>query len=98
MAPEQITNFRESRPPVDQYAAAATLYHLLTGCHVHDFPADVQERLRMILEEEPVPIQERRGDIPDRVADVIHIALAREAMDRFADVKSFRRALLKAVR
>src|SRR5262249_39332353 len=29
MAPEQITNYREAKPPVDQYAAAASLYNLL---------------------------------------------------------------------
>src|SRR5439155_19533887 len=37
MAPEQILNFREAKPPVDQYAAAATLYNLLTGCLIFDF-------------------------------------------------------------
>src|SRR5439155_1648080 len=35
MAPEQIHNFREAKPPVDQYAAAATLYNLLTDKYVH---------------------------------------------------------------
>ena len=38
ISPEQITRFRECKPPVDQYAAGATLYYLLTGQFVYDFP------------------------------------------------------------
>jgi len=94
MAPEQITNFRESRPPVDQYATAATLYNLLTGKYVHDFPTNFQLRLRKILEDEPVPIRSRRPEVPESLAAVIHRALAREPENRFPDAAAFRDALL----
>jgi serine/threonine-protein kinase len=94
MAPEQITQFRESRPPVDQYAAAATLYHLLTGKYVHDFPADFQQRLLKILQDEPVPLRSRRPEIPEALAAVIHRALSREPENRFSDASAFRAALL----
>ena len=41
MPPEQITHFRDVGPAADQYAAAATLYTLLTDARTHDFPEDV---------------------------------------------------------
>jgi serine/threonine-protein kinase len=97
MAPEQIVNFRESKPAVDQYAAAATLYNLLTAKYVHDFPAAFQERLLLILQQPAVPIRSRRADIPARLATVIHRGLEKEPADRFADVRQMRQALLDAV-
>jgi serine/threonine protein kinase len=95
MAPEQITNFRESKPPVDQYAAAATLYNLLTGKYVHDFPTNFQQRLLKILQDDPVPIRSRRPDVPERIADVIHRALDRDPAARFPDAAALRAALLQ---
>jgi serine/threonine-protein kinase len=94
MPPEQITNYRDARPASDQYAAAASLYHLLTGQYIHDLPANDAARLAMILEEDPVPIQERRADLPEELATVIHRALAREPGRRFPNVKALRKALL----
>ena len=72
MSPEQITDFRRAQPATDQYAAAATLYFLLTGRFVHDFPDDPGKRLLMILDKEPVPIRDRRKDIPKGLAAAIH--------------------------
>jgi serine/threonine-protein kinase len=94
MAPEQITNFRESKPPVDQYAAAATLYNLLTGRYVFDFPEDRIERLLLILQADPVPIRRHRPDVPEGLAAVIHRALTRDPAARFADAAQMRRALM----
>jgi serine/threonine-protein kinase len=93
MAPEQITSYRQSRPPVDQYAAAAALYNLLTGKLVFDLPGNRQQRLLMILQEEPVPIRKRRADLPKELAEVIHRALAKQPADRFGSVKEFRKQL-----
>ncbi len=95
MAPEQILSFRESKPPVDQYAAGATLYNLLTGKYIHNYPRSFQERLLLILHEKVVPIQSRRPDVPAGLANVIHRALAREPGDRYANVAALRQALLK---
>jgi serine/threonine-protein kinase len=93
MAPEQITNFREARPPADQYSAAATLYTLLTDRLVYDLPRYIHEQILMILQKEPVPIRSRCREIPPELATVIHRALAREPEERFADVKAMRLAL-----
>ncbi len=95
MAPEQITNFREAKPPVDQYAAAATLYTLLTGSLVYNLPNKFQQQLLMILHDSPVPIRSRRADIPEELAQVIHRGLQREPESRFPDVRVMRRELMR---
>jgi serine/threonine-protein kinase len=98
MPPEQILQFREARPAVDQYAAAATLYNLLTGRFVFDLPSAYHKALLVILQDAPVPVQERRPDIPDEVARIIHRGLERESSARFGSVGEMRRALVECVR
>jgi serine/threonine-protein kinase len=98
MAPEQVTNFREARPPADQYAAGATLYNLLTKHFIYDLPRQLQQRIGMILQDEPVPIRRRRPELPVGLAEVIHRALAREPEARFTDVTAMRQALLPFAR
>ena len=61
--------------PADKYAAAATLYNLLTDKYVHDFPASTSARLVMIMENDAVPIHTRRPELPPALAAVIHRAL-----------------------
>jgi eukaryotic-like serine/threonine-protein kinase len=95
MAPEQITEYRTAKPPVDQYSAAASLYNLLTGAYVYDFPASFQNQLLTILHEDPVPIRKRRPDLPEGLAAVIHRGLAREPAERFPDAAAMRDALRK---
>jgi serine/threonine-protein kinase len=97
MAPEQILHFREAKPAVDQYAAAATLYYLLTGQYIFDFPQAFQERLLLVLQEQPVPISSRYPEIPAQLADVVHRALAKEPAGRFADARTMRQRLLGCV-
>ncbi len=94
MPPEQITHYREVRPAADQYSAAATLYNLLTGRFVYDLPARGMRSLRLILEQDPVPIRSRRPDLPEELAAVIHRGLQREPRRRFGSVKALRKALL----
>ncbi len=95
MAPEQITNFREVKPPADQYGAAATLYYLCTGKPVlaDDASNDARKITKSILLADPVPIEQRRADIPSALGRFIHKALAKRPEDRFADVAAFRAAI-----
>jgi serine/threonine-protein kinase len=93
MAPEQVNHLRESRPPVDLYAAGATLYWLLTGRYVYDLPRGLSNQILMVLQDAPVPVRSRQPDIPAGLAAVIDRALAREPEERFADAKDMRRAL-----
>jgi serine/threonine-protein kinase len=94
MAPEQVNDFRSVRPAADQYAAAASLYHLLTARPLYDGVASTVDLFLKILQEDPVPLQRRRPDLPGGLAAVIHRALARRPEERFRDVSDLRQALL----
>lgn len=93
MAPEQVTHYRQVKPTADQYSAAATLYNMLTNRHTHDFPKDIGAQIAHIVTAAPVPITERKPDIPAKLAEVIHKALSREPEDRYPDVMAFRQEL-----
>ncbi len=95
MAPEQVTHYRLVKPAADQYAAAATLYKLLTDKYIHDFPKDIGSQLALLVVREPVPIADRRPGIPPGLAAVIHKAMSRDPVDRYPDVKAFRIELKK---
>jgi serine/threonine-protein kinase len=94
MPPEQITNFRNAEPASDQYSVGATLYVLLTGQPVHDFPSRDDQQLSMILHDKPVPIRARRSDVPEALEGIIQRTLAKDPAKRFPDVKTLRRQLL----
>jgi serine/threonine-protein kinase len=93
MAPEQVTDLRDARPPVDQYSAGASLYKLLTDRHIYDLPSHYTTQINIILKEDPIPIQKRRPDLPKELARVIHRALERDPNARFKNVREMSRAL-----
>ena len=93
MAPEQVTHYRQVQPAADQYSAAATLYKMLTDRYTHDFPKDLGAQLSLLVAGAPVPILERRPDLPPRLAEVIHKALSRETEQRYPDALAFRTEL-----
>jgi serine/threonine-protein kinase len=94
MPPEQVRDFRSVRPAADQYAAAATLYHLLTAKPLYDGAADPTALLRLVLTSDPVPLRQRRPDLPEGLAAAVQRALARKPEDRFPDAEALRRELL----
>ena len=90
MPPEQITHFREVKPAADQYSAAATLYTLLTGRMIFDFEnVSVDHQLAVVLEKEPVPIRQRRPDLPEGLAAAVHRALSKDPLARFPNARAF---------
>jgi serine/threonine-protein kinase len=93
MAPDQINDLRATKPPADQYGAGATLYNLLTDRYVYDFPERLHAKIMKILLEDPVPIRQRRPDLPEELAAIIHRSLARDPAARFTSVREMRRAL-----
>jgi serine/threonine protein kinase len=94
MPPEQVRGFRSVKPAADQYSAAATLYHLLTGQPLYDGATDPTALLRMVLTSDPVPLRQRRPELPEGLVAAVQRALARRPEDRFPDVGRLRHALL----
>jgi serine/threonine-protein kinase len=93
MPPEQVLDFRSVKPAADQYAAAATLYHLLTGQLLYDGVANAADLFLRILQKDPVPLRQRRPELPEALAAAVHRALARKPEERFPDVRALRAAL-----
>lgn len=91
-APEQFIDSRSAAPGVDLYSIGATLYHWLTGATPHDFDQKKCPFLT-ILESEPIPIAQRQRQIPQRLAQIVHKATAREPRDRFASAPDMAREL-----
>jgi len=95
MPPEQITNYREAKPAADQYSTAATLYRLLTGHYPIDFgDAPKEQQLGRILMDKPVPVQNRRADVPVPLAMAIERGLSNDPESRYPSAGVFREVLL----
>lgn len=93
MPPEQMLDFKKVLPSGDLYATAATLYFLITGKYIYDEIQEGGDLIRMLLEEPPVPIRDRRSDIPPTLAAVFKKCLARDPEDRYPNATEMRRAL-----
>ena len=93
MPPEQMLDFKTVLPSGDLYATAATLYYLLTCQFIYDEVAEGGDLIRALLEEHPVPIQDRRKDIPAGLAKVLEKCLARDPNDRYPTAVAMRQAL-----
>jgi serine/threonine-protein kinase len=93
MPPEQMLDFKTVLPSGDLYATAATLYYLLTSQFIYDQVTDGGDLIRTLLEESPVPVQNRRPDIPNNLAAVLEKCLARDPKDRYPTATAMRQAL-----
>lgn len=103
--PEQITNYKFVKPPVDVYAVGASLYYMLTAKYSVDFPnqsaqdeqapsaGKSRHPLQIVLEDPPVPILERKPDIPESLASVVDKAVTKEVELRFQSAREFRKEL-----
>ena len=93
MPPEQMLDFKTVTPLADLYATAATLYYILSCQYMYDEPSGGGDLIRMLLEEPPIPIRDRRADVPPALGDVLAKCLARDPKDRYPDATSMSRAL-----
>jgi pSer/pThr/pTyr-binding forkhead associated (FHA) protein len=93
MPPEQMLDFKAVQPIGDLYSTAATLYYLITGQFIYDQVAEGGDLIRTLLEEPPVPIQDRRPEVPTALANVLAKGLARDPADRYPTASALRRAL-----
>lgn len=89
-APEQLMG-EPMDGRADQYALAATTYHLLTGGHLfsHSNPAVV---ISKHLSTNPPMVSDRRPDCTG-LDEVLQIALAKDPADRFPTCSEFAQAL-----
>ena len=93
MPPEQMLDFKAVQPIGDLYSTAATLYYLIAGQFIYDEVAEGGDLIRMLLEDPPVPIEDRRPDVPPALARVLAKGLARDPSDRYPTASALRRAL-----
>jgi serine/threonine-protein kinase len=95
MPRQQVIDFKHAGPEVDVWAAAASLYKLLTGDYPRNFPED-EDPWRVVLNKAPVPIRTRRQDVPTNLAMVIDMALVDTPSIRFQKANALKMALLEA--
>lgn len=93
MPPEQMLDFKTVLPSGDLYATAATLYYLISGQFIYDQINDGGDLIRTLLEEPPIPIRNRRPEVPEGLANVLSKCLAREPSERYPTAADMRKAL-----
>ena len=97
MAPEQALNARDADIRADIYALGCTLYHLLTG----EPPFQDHDWLNTVLahiNKAPVPLIEKRPDVPQALSDLMSRMLAKDPNGRPATPGEVAKALSAFVR
>jgi hypothetical protein len=92
MPRQQVLDFKHSLPEVDVWASAACLYNMLTGEFPREFDRDPWSS---ILNNHPVPIRERDPNVPEKLAEVIDLALIEQPEIYFKSAGEFKVALQK---
>jgi hypothetical protein len=92
MPRQQVVDFKYSKPEVDVWAAAATLYNMLTGAYPRDFP-NAKDVWQTVLNTDAVPIRRRKASIPAKLAEVIDAALVDRPEIQFKSAVELKRAL-----
>jgi len=98
MPPEQIKDFRNTRPTSDIYAIGMTAYSLLAGDTALDVDPEqgMAGTVKAIFESPIVPLRRRAPEVPDRVAEVIERALAKDPSQRWQSAAAMRTAMMHA--
>jgi serine/threonine protein kinase len=93
MPRQQAVDFKYARPEVDVWAAAASLYWMLTGGQPpRDFPRG-KDHWQVVLQDDPVPIRKRLPALPKKLADVIDQAVRDRPEIPFKTAADLKRAL-----
>ncbi len=93
MSLEQMRSTKTVDHRTDIYALGVSLYELLTG--THPFTAESFSELCVKVSlDPPAPLRDHRPDVPEELAEVIAVAYARSAPERYQTVGRFAAALL----
>nr|WP_199306783.1 serine/threonine-protein kinase [Anabaena sphaerica] len=91
---QQVLKFKDAKPDVDVWASAACLYNMLTAYFPRNFTDD---HFMDVLENDPVPILQRSGNIPIKLAEVIDLALTEKPQIYFPSAAKFKEALINVI-
>ncbi len=94
MPRQQVLNFKYAQPEVDVWAAAASLYNMLTGYIPRNLDGDP---LLAVLKNDAVPIRQRNTEIPKPLAEAIDLALRDNPQIYFKSAIEFKQALIDAI-
>jgi eukaryotic-like serine/threonine-protein kinase len=99
MSPEQLRNFRDVKPQSDIYAVGMTAYSLLSGSLALNLTSkgNINDTIRAIFEQPPVPLNQRAPHLPTTVCDIIDRALAKDPAQRWQTATAMRNALLHCI-
>ncbi|MEO1995356.1 MAG: serine/threonine-protein kinase [Planctomycetaceae bacterium] len=86
MSPEQISDSQVDCRS-DIYSVGATFYHLLTGRPPFQ-GGTVTSVVVQHLQQAPLPVGERREDLPPALCEIVHRALEKDPAQRYPDARS----------
>ena len=96
MPRQQAVNFKYAGPEVDVWAAAASLFKLLTGEYPREFPAE-RDPWEVVMNENPRPLLSLLPDAPPALARVVDEALVDDPAIKYQRADDLKTALLGAV-
>ncbi|MEO5355830.1 MAG: serine/threonine-protein kinase [Nitrospirae bacterium YQR-1] len=105
LSPEQITNYKSVKPPSDVYSAGVSLYYMLSAKYTVKYPPESSRSgkkwrhpLDMVLEDTPIPVQERNKNLPAALAAVVDKAVSKEEHKRFQSASELKEAVVQAAK
>ena len=96
MPRQQAMNFKHAGPEVDVWAAAASLFKLITGEYPRRFTTN-RDPWQVVLNEKPRPVRDLLPDLPPHLAVVLDRALEDDPAIYYQSAAALKKDLLEAV-